>query len=166
MFNLKEYKSSFYLLNKEKYSSLSKLRYEKNKEKIKEGVKKRRLAETEEQRIVRLELYRKYRKENSEKIYLYSQLDKNKYNSYRISAKKRDYKFELTKKEFSKIFHESCNYCNKEDARGIDRVDNSLGYNKENCVACCEMCNKMKWKWSKEEFLIQIEKIYKYNKHT
>ncbi len=27
---------------------------------------------------------------------------------------------------------------------GVDRVDNAIGYIKENCVSCCDTCNKLK----------------------
>lgn len=28
--------------------------------------------------------------------------------------------------------------------QGIDRIENSLGYTKENCIPCCIKCNKIK----------------------
>jgi hypothetical protein len=37
----------------------------------------------------------------------------------------------------------------------LDRKDNSLGYSKENCVACCGSCNRTKGdRFTYEEFLI------------
>jgi len=43
---------------------------------------------------------------------------------------------------------------------GIDRVDNSLGYVKENCKSCCFRCNKIKRDMSLEEFEQFLIKAY------
>ena len=45
---------------------------------------------------------------------------------------------------------------------GIDRLDNSVGYTKENCVPCYKMCNYAKNKFTMEEFLIWINRVYHY----
>jgi len=37
-----------------------------------------------------------------------------------------------------------CGYYNKSEAIGIDRINNTLHYTKENCVPCCETCNRIK----------------------
>lgn len=42
---------------------------------------------------------------------------------------------------------------------GIDRVDNSRGYEKGNVVSCCEWCNKMKMDHTVDEFLDKIDRI-------
>ena len=44
---------------------------------------------------------------------------------------------------------------------GIDRLDNKLGYEEENCVPCCYLCNRMKWSITEKDFLAQISKIFK-----
>jgi len=46
---------------------------------------------------------------------------------------------------------------------GIDRINNERGYLKENCVAACFKCNKMKSDYTQEEFLDHIKKIYNHN---
>ena len=49
--------------------------------------------------------------------------------------------------EFSSLVDKECYYCHyykKEEVNGIDRVDNTKGYTKENSVSCCEMCNRIK----------------------
>jgi hypothetical protein len=43
---------------------------------------------------------------------------------------------------------------------GVDRVNNSLGYTKDNCKPCCKMCNKMKGTMSLEEFKSFIINAY------
>lgn len=42
---------------------------------------------------------------------------------------------------------------------GIDRVDSQRGYELENCVSCCSMCNYMKQDYSITEFIQKIHQI-------
>lgn len=44
---------------------------------------------------------------------------------------------------------------------GIDRINSNKGYEKDNCVSCCPICNRMKLDLSLEDFYAHIEKIYK-----
>ena len=69
------------------------------------------------------------------------------YKEYINNALRREYEFLLNFEEFSEIVDKECYYCHHnipEETNGIDRVDNSKGYTKENTVPCCEMCNRMK----------------------
>jgi hypothetical protein len=69
------------------------------------------------------------------------------YKSYYTKAYKRDYEFTLTEDFFLRTISSPCYYCGhfKEgEAVGIDRINNSIGYLPENCVPCCEVCNRMK----------------------
>ena len=90
---------------------------------------------------------------------------------YQSSVRKRDYSFELNLDEFLNIVNRPCFYCgdfsnNKNPTfpgrNGIDRIDNNIGYTLKNCVPCCDMCNRMKMKYSYDDFLKHIEKIYNY----
>ena len=96
------------------------------------------------------------------------------YYSYTKAAKKRKKNFELTIEEFKEFIFELCHYCDspakgfhrKEGTtegiwyNGIDRVDPSIGYVKENCVTSCKDCNYAKLKQTKEEFIIMCKKVY------
>jgi len=57
-----------------------------------------------------------------------------------------------------------CSYCgddvSKETGGGLDRVDNNVGYEKDNLKVCCKICNSMKSTLSEEEFRNHIVKIY------
>ena len=98
------------------------------------------------------------------------------YRTYSYSAKKRNYIFDLTKDEFKEIAQQLCFYCNKPPQsrqegsknrkyhgsfmyNGIDRVVNSIGYTKNNCVSCCKTCNRMKMDKDIGQFLDQVHKI-------
>jgi uncharacterized protein with PIN domain len=64
---------------------------------------------------------------------------------------------------FESLFRKNCFYCNSEiKTIGLDRIENSVGYIVSNVVACCEMCNRMKWAYSHDEFIDKIIKIYKH----
>ena len=91
------------------------------------------------------------------------------------NAGKRGLTFDLNKEQFKALVFSNCYYCgavpNQVRKRatangicvynGIDRLDNSKGYIISNCVSCCKLCNSMKSKLSKEDFLQHIKKIHK-----
>jgi len=69
------------------------------------------------------------------------------YKAYINGALKRDYEFKLNFDEFSKLVEQDCYYCHyktENEVNGLDRVDNTKNYTKENTVACCELCNRIK----------------------
>lgn len=99
--------------------------------------------------------------------------------SYKRTAERRNLIYELTTEEFSDLITGDCFYCGQKETQiarglgetsgdffytGIDRIDSNLGYTKDNCVSCCWMCNSMKNKHTKDNFLEHIEKIYNHNK--
>lgn len=97
------------------------------------------------------------------------------FNRNKRSAVKKHKAFDLTIEEFRKIIYNDCYYCGRKPNanfrskteklhHGIDRVDNSIGYIKENCVPCCKDCNLAKRTLSKENFLNLIKMIYEHHK--
>lgn len=112
------------------------------------------------------------------------------YRTYRKGAALRDLSFELTKEQFILITKKQCFYCGalpsirniyvrQHDSKlwtkgiveperadyvcnGIDRMDNSLGYALENCVACCKICNIMKLKLGAKDFIDHCKTISKF----
>lgn len=103
---------------------------------------------------------------------------------YKHNAETRAISFDLTLDEFNEIITQPCAYCGtppnvkngghlehrkRKDqpdlyTLGVDRIDSSKGYTKDNCVPCCTKCNLMKHKYSKEEFLEHVYKIANFNK--
>jgi 5-methylcytosine-specific restriction endonuclease McrA len=93
---------------------------------------------------------------------------------YKRGAQERDLLFDLTVEEFRELTSAKCSYCGIEPAQinhksntfgayiynGIDRIDNSLGYIKSNCISCCERCNEWKRALTKNEFLNHVKRIY------
>jgi hypothetical protein len=46
---------------------------------------------------------------------------------------------------------------------GLDRIDSNKGYESDNLVPCCGICNTMKWDTTTEQFLNHIKKLYNFN---
>jgi len=82
------------------------------------------------------------------------------YLRYKHGAKQRNLEFNLTKEEFLQFYGKPCFYCGDAfDNNGLDRVDNTQGYQKDNIVPCCYRCNWMKSDLTVEVFINHCEKI-------
>jgi hypothetical protein len=69
------------------------------------------------------------------------------YANYIKNAICRDRVITIQFDEFCAIVVKPCYYCgeiNSGEVNGIDRINNDIGYTSENCVPCCEICNRMK----------------------
>ena len=70
------------------------------------------------------------------------------YKSSAKSANSRNIKFSISETEFTDIIKKPCYLCglavSETNKNGIDRFNNSLGYQLENCRACCGHCNLLK----------------------
>lgn len=99
------------------------------------------------------------------------------FNRYRYAAKRRNIYFKLSKIEISKLITSNCFYCDSEPKtinsydrkrtltyNGIDRVDNSKGYEISNCVACCFNCNSAKRDLTNIDFKNWIKKLFNHQK--
>lgn len=99
-------------------------------------------------------------------------------SKYKKRAKKLNIDFSLSKDLFYSICEQNCYYCGVKPskkscgyekksgkglpyhANGIDRIDPSIGYIKDNCVSCCKQCNFMKTNKTIDEFFNLIKMIY------
>ncbi len=146
--NCKEYHKRYYLKNKEKIDRKNKLYAINNREKVVKNVQ--RYVARNRKKVS------KYNKEYQQTIY-------GGFRTTRYGAKRRNKEFNISFKEFSEIILKSCYYCGEnKEKRGIDRINNDLGYTLENSVSCCKICNYMKQTMTKSQFLKHIEKIYKH----
>lgn len=94
----------------------------------------------------------------------------------KLDAKKRNYKWDLTKEQVKILTKQNCYYCGMLPNQtgiskfpngnyiynGLDRTDNTKGYTIDNVVPCCIKCNHAKWTLGIEEFKLHIKKIYEY----
>lgn len=92
---------------------------------------------------------RNYQNENSKNLTRY-------YKGYIKGATERGFDMMIDFDVFSGLVKSPCHYCGHstpEEVNGIDRVDNAIGYTKENCVSSCWKCNRMKHAYHKNFFL-------------
>jgi len=87
--------------------------------------------------------------------------------NYKRSAGCRNIDYNLTDEEATELMNDKCFYCYEECTdgykHGIDRKYNDDGYEKDNCVTCCKMCNISKNDTSIEEY---INKVFHILSHT
>lgn len=111
------------------------------------------------------------------------------YHSYTTSQRKWGGPL-MTMDEWAKIATQPCHYCGGTDKRqrtafkalggkhipvtqaeidayiisinGIDRVDAARGYDLDNIVSCCALCNRMKCYHSVDDFLDKIKDLYEH----
>ncbi len=85
-----------------------------------------------------------------------------------IRSNKDRYEVEITEEDYCKLITNSvCYYCGdpidisrSNGKYAIDRLDNNLGYIKNNCVPCCSECNLVKGnRYTEEEFKIIVKAI-------
>ncbi|OUS00295.1 hypothetical protein A9Q84_00145 [Halobacteriovorax marinus] len=102
---------------------------------------------------------------------------------YKKGASKRNLEFYLNRDQFKQIIQKKCHYCHEEPilqenpikpgterlryngtiySNTIDRKDSTLGYTLKNCVAACEMCNRMKMDLDYEVFIAWVNKISRF----
>jgi len=99
------------------------------------------------------------------------------YGAYKHGAKVRNIDFEIDIETFKNLTQQPCSYCGQLPSNvykankytgdyiynGIDRVDSSKGYVKENLCTCCKTCNFAKRTMEKDEFLQWIKRVYNYS---
>jgi len=101
---------------------------------------------------------------------------------YKRNAKMRNLRWELDDATVTTLIQGACHYCGEIGVtetttrstcssakrrtmrnNGIDRIDNSIGYTKENAVTCCKHCNIAKSTMTVDDFLSWIGKVYRFN---
>lgn len=101
------------------------------------------------------------------------------FRQYRRGAISRGYNFALTKEQVSELIGSPCFYCGAESSNtflnektneqfgynGIDRVNNSIGYEVGNVVPCCRQCNWAKRDLSSSEFISWINRLHSFQEH-
>lgn len=100
------------------------------------------------------------------------------YKTYKDNANKRGLSFELSFEDFIQLCEKPCHYTGKVktilinitdlhghwECNGVDRIDNNLGYTKDNVVPCSKQANRMKGVLTKTEFLSVVESIHNHLK--
>ncbi len=109
-------------------------------------------------------------KENKKKHYELNKYTVNARWRYTISAcKKKGANLTLEFSEYRWLLSKPCKYCKssieQETGIGLDRLDNSKGYEFHNVVPCCGRCNIGRQDlFSPEEWQVMIDALIKFNK--
>ena len=147
----KEWQRTYYHKNKELINERRK-EYQKEYQQ-RPGIKEKQNENTKK-------YYQKNKNYVREYFKKYRQKPEVKFKAYKQSAKRRNIEFNLTFVQFILFWQKPCYYCrDKVETIGLDRVDNKKGYNLDNVVSSCMICNKMKMAMTKEEFINQCRKI-------
>jgi 5-methylcytosine-specific restriction endonuclease McrA len=119
-----------------------------------------RLAATMEKKK---EFSRRKYKNNENYRRAHMRVPKRKLGAFKGGARNRGLEWLLSDDEAFEMFKGACHYCKRvgcdEGMVGIDRKDNSRGYSTDNCVPCCETCNRAKGVKSYEFMLDYVNSI-------
>lgn len=114
--------SEYYEKNKERLKKQALEHYHKNKEKIKAERRRRK----------------SWLKENGSK-------PKVRFDKAKSNARSRGKSWNLTFEEYAILVGKPCFYCDVDTSQdkgcGLDRIDNSRGYEPGNVLTCCYTCN-------------------------
>lgn len=120
----------------------------------KKSFEKWRVLNYKQLKVYRKKYYNLIKKDKSPEHY---------FRKMQRASKQRGIPFEVTF-DFFVSLPKFCKYCGSDVlGAGVDRVDSSIGYIKENCVRCCQKCNKAKNDMSVAEFINHCKKIVSYS---
>lgn len=97
-----------------------------------------------------------------------SELANRSLNIYKNRALNDNLSFKLNESHFDHLINSNCFYCyesprmysEKIERVGIDRLDNTIGYERNNVISCCDICNNMKKDLTLEQFYDKIKRIH------
>lgn len=150
-------------INPDKSYELNKLQYLRDRTKI------LRKNKTKKRRKYKLNWHHANKERFSEKVKAYckkrNRQDVRRFYNLKASAKARNIEVSLTEEDWLNIITDKpCTYCGKDlekTGSSVDRIDNNLGYTKENITPCCVFCNKVKFNHFSFEETIEIIKLIK-----
>jgi hypothetical protein len=86
---------------------------------------------------------------------------------YRRNANDRGIAWSLERNDVAELTVLPCHYCGYDDSFvGMDRVDNTRGYERSNVVPCCHTCNWAKRDMTAEQFQTWIKQVYEHTYKT
>lgn len=118
-------------------------------------------SKTTEQREHKRKYTMEYRK-TSETYKKYCDTPNYSYTQYKASSKTRKLLFNITFEYFLTFWQKPCYYCNDSIEKiGLDRIDSNKGYQLDNIIPCCKICNRMKHSMNQIDFISHCNKIIK-----
>lgn len=83
----------------------------------------------------------------------------NRYKQYQYRCRSKNIVFCLSYTQFKILTKRDCYICKKSNAKGLDRIDNKLGYYWNNVQPCCFDCNRMKSDKTKQDFIKYLTRL-------
>jgi hypothetical protein len=120
-----------------------------NKDKI--ALKKKEWASTEVAKKLNSERSKRYQAKEKGKITTskalkkYRETDRGRYTTARHDVLNKKKSFLLDEETYLNLIKQNCYYCNGKISKsgvGLDRIDNSKGYELGNVLPCCGDCNR------------------------
>ena len=151
--------------------------FENNQERVKEKQHEYSITHAEEKKAynqANKEYFKQKRKEHDElyKDEMKERRQKHRhtlnarFSKYKIDAEKRNLSFNISVEDFDRITKQPCYYCGDlpEDKfgnkfTGVDRIDSNIGYEIDNVVPCCPICNRMKLDYDLCDWINKLLKI-------
>ena len=97
------------------------------------------------------------------KVWKQKNQERAQYLRYIERAKQKDSSFGLTFDLFLEVIKMPCVYCGFNDGIvGIDRIDSKKGYEEDNIVPCCKVCNYMKLDHTIDDWFAAMRDVFEY----
>lgn len=158
--------------DKDQYQKYGKKFYEKIKDiniEERRAQARTRYSENKDQINLQHKIHRIENKDQYKKLDAkYKRQIKYRFNAAKLAAHRRKLEWNISIDDYSNLIKLPCNYCKNlfgkqvETGIGLDRLDNSLGYQFTNVVSCCRNCNVLRSNLlSPEETTLVVELIIK-----
>lgn len=145
----KAWSEKYYEEHKEEIIAQKREYYEEHKEEL--NARKREKYKDPEDRQIAQEINRKSRVKNRDKILEKNRSGKRRFQFLTSYAKGRELSCLLTEDQYVILISVPCDYCDNQlgstinaTGVGLDRIDNSRGYEMDNVVSCCVICNRLR----------------------
>lgn len=156
----RKYRAKWYQENKKKVSARHRLWRINNLEKDRANKKRYRLENIEKTRKQARAHYERNRESIISKSKAYNRTPGRRFILVQWHATRRGLSFGITLEQFVVLLNSPCYYCGEcKIERGLDRVDNSVGYEFHNVASCCPQCNRAKLDHTKESFISMCHRV-------
>jgi hypothetical protein len=150
-------KREYYKINREEYNNSRRDRYNNEPE------YKKKHQETS----------KKSRSKNKESISKSRRTGHARYSFTKSSAKQRELSFSLLEAKYILLINSPCYYCDNQldsptnsSGIGLDRLDNDKGYEMDNVIPCCVICNRTRnAHFTPEETKVAVQAVITFRKN-
>ena len=150
----------------------AKAKIKRDKNKDESNAKRREQYQTPEGKAYVQKQNKMSRDKNKDKISQGLRLAPHRFSFSKSNAKIRGLAFTLTKEEYTNLINSHCDYCDNElgsptnsTGYGLDRLDNDRGYEIDNVVPCCVVCNLMRHQHlTPEETKVAVRAVIEFRK--